>query len=301
MQNQFNLYKKKGYQAILFGLIGFFLWAGLYQINQGVYSQGFIVAQNEKIEMISPVTGLIDKLNVSSGRIVNEGDMVLTFNEKTVRSKINALKNSIALKEQNLIILNKQLENETALVQKGFMHENGLLPIKSRLSLAQSELERDKGEYNELLERINLLQIKSPVRGSVMNLSISSSNINVREGQHLFDIIPLDQDLLASVQIPVNFGNKVSDGMEVDITFPTLIGSNTEKITGKLVYLSADKININDEFFFEGKVKIKQADISKIKEIKTGLPVAAIIKTGESSMLSYILKPIKDRLNRGIQ
>ena len=301
MQSQFNLYKKRGYQTIILGFIGFFLWAGLYQINQGVYSQGFIVAQNEKIEMISPITGLVDKLNVSSGKIVNEGDMVLVFNEKTARSKINALTTSIALKEQNLIIVKKQLENETALVQKGFMHENGLLPIKSKLTLAQSELERDKGEYNELLERINLLEIKSPVRGSVMNLSISSSSINVREGQHLFDIIPLDQNLLASIQIPVNFGNKVSDGMEVDITFPTLIGSNTEKITGKLVYLSADKINIKDEFYFEGKVEIKQADINKIKEIKTGLPVAAIIKTGESSMLSYILKPMKDRLNRGMQ
>jgi hypothetical protein len=70
---------------------------------------------------------------------------------------------------------------------------------------------------------------------------------------------------------------------------------------GKLIYFSADKVKINDEFYFEGKVEIKKQDFEKIKEIKTGLPIAAIIKTGGSSMLSYILKPINDRLNRGIK
>ena len=169
------------------------------------------------------------------------------------------------------------------------------------MSLTQSELERGKGDYNELIEKLNLLQIISPVDGSVMNLSISSVGINVREGQRLFDIIPADKNLLASIQIPVNFGNKVNEGMDVDVTFPTLIGSNTEKITGTLIYLSADKININDEFYFEGRVELEPSHINKIKEIKTGLPVTAIIKTGESSMLSYILKPVKDRFNRGIQ
>ena len=51
MQNQLNLYKKRGYQIIIIGFVGFFLWAGLYQINQGVYSQGFIVSKNEAIDI----------------------------------------------------------------------------------------------------------------------------------------------------------------------------------------------------------------------------------------------------------
>jgi protease secretion system membrane fusion protein len=301
MQNQFNLFKKKGYITIILGFVGFFLWASLYKINQGVYSQGFIVAQNEKIEIISPITGLVDKLNVSSGKIVDEGDIIVFFNESITLSKINAIKTSIDLKEQNLIFLAKQLENENFLVQKEIQNENALLPLKSQISLAKSELEMEKGDYNELLEKIKLLKIKSPVKGSIMNLSITSANINVREGRHLFDIMPLDQNLLASIKIPVNFGNKVNNNMTVDITFPTLIGTNTEKITGNLIYLSADKVNINEEFFFEGKVEIKKEDVDKIKEIKTGLPVTAIIKTGETTMLNYILKPIKDRLNRGIQ
>ena len=301
MQNQLNLYKKRGYQIIIIGFVGFFLWAGLYQINQGVYSQGFIVSKNEKVEMISPINGLIDVLNIAPGKLVNKGDILVSFNQKALQSKINALNNTILLKEQNRIILEKQFETEKAFVKKGFMHENGLLPLKSKMSLTQSELEREKGDYNELMEKLNLLQIISPVDGSVMNLSISSVGINVREGQRLFDIIPADKNLLASIQIPVNFGNKVNEGMDVDVTFPTLIGSNTEKITGTLIYLSADKININDEFYFEGRVELEPSHINKIKEIKTGLPVTAIIKTGESSMLSYILKPVKDRFNRGIQ
>ena len=59
-----------------------------------------------------------------------------------------------------------------------------------------------------------------------MNLSIKSSKINVKEGQHLLDIIPSEQDLFASIQIPVNFANKVSNQMEVNIIFPTSISSS---------------------------------------------------------------------------
>jgi multidrug efflux pump subunit AcrA (membrane-fusion protein) len=301
MQTQFDIYKRKGYLTIIFGFIGFFIWASFYKIDQGVYCQGFIVSQNEKVEIISPLTGLIEQLNIAPGKIVEKDDVIIFFNENQIKSKLASLKNNLNLKQQNILILEKQLENQKALVKKAVIHENALLPFKSRIIAAKSEFEEIKGNYEELNEKSKLLVIRSPINGSVMNLSIKSSKINVKEGQHLLDIIPSDQDLFASIQIPVNFANKVVNEMEVNITFPTLIGSNSEKMIGKLIYFSADKVKINDEFYFEGKVEIKKQDFEKIKEIKTGLPIAAIIKTGGSSMLSYILKPINDRLNRGIK
>ena len=301
MQTQFDIYKRKGYLTIIFGFIGFFIWASFYKIDQGVYCQGFIVSQNEKVEIISPLTGLIEQLNIAPGKIVEKDDTIIFFNENQIKSKLASLKNNLNLKQQNILILEKQLENQKALVQKAVIHENALLPFKSRIIAAQSEFEEIKGNYEELNEKSKLLVIRSPINGSVMNLSIKSSKINVKEGQHLLDIIPSDQALFASIQIPVNFANKVVNEMEVNITFPTLIGSNSQKMSGKLIYFSADKVKINDEFYFEGKVEIKKQDFERIKEIKTGLPIAAIIKTGGSSMLSYILKPINDRLNRGIQ
>lgn len=301
MHTQFDIYKKKGYLTILFGFIGFFTWASFYKIDQGVYCQGFIVSQNEKIEIISPITGLVEQLNITSGKIVEKDEIIISFNEDQIKSRLLSLKNILDLKQQNILVLEKQLENQTILVEKGVMHENGLLSFKSTMLTAKSELEEIKGNYEELSEKSKLLIIKSPINGSAMNLSIKSSKINVTEGQHLLDIIPSEQDLFASIQIPVNFANKVSNQMEVNIIFPTLIGSNMEKLIGKVVYLSADKVKINDEFFFEGKVEIKKKYFEKIKEIKTGLPIAAIIKTGGTTMISYITKPLYDRLARGLQ
>ena len=300
MQAQFDIYKKKGYLTILFGFIGFFTWASFYKIDQGVYCQGFIVSQNEKIEIISPLTGLIDQLNITPGKIVEKDEIIISFNENQIKSKLLSLKNNLNLKQQNISILEKQLENQNILVKKGVISENALLPFKSRMLIAKSELEEIKGNYEELNEKSKLLIIRSPINGSAMNLSIKSSKINVKEGQHLLDIIPSEQDLFASIQIPVNFANKVSNQMEVNIIFPTLIGSNMEKLIGKVIYLSADKVKINNDFFFEGKVEIKKRDIEKIKEIKTGLPIAAVIKTGGTPMISYITKPLNDRLARGL-
>jgi len=244
---------------------------------------------------------LIEELNITAGKIVKKDDEIIYFNENQIRSKLKSLKNNLSLKQQNISILEKQLENQNALVKKNVIHENALLPFKSRLILAKSELEEMKGNYEELNEKSKLLIIRSPINGSIMNLSVKSSKINVKEGQHLLDIIPLEQDLFASIQIPVNFANKVTNQMDVSIIFPTLIGSNTETMVGKLIYFSADKVKINNEFYFEGKVEIKKQDFEKIKEIKIGLPVAAIIKTGGSSMITYITKPLNDRITRGLQ
>ena len=185
MQSQFDIYKKKGYQTILFGFIGFFIWASFYKIDQGVYCQGFIVSQNEKVEIISPLTGLIEELNITAGKIVKKDDEIIYFNESQIRSKLKSLKNNLSFKQQNISILEKQLENQNALVKKGVIHENALLPFKSKLILAKSELEEMNGNYDELSEKSKLLIIRSPINGSIMNLSVKSSKVNVKEGQHL--------------------------------------------------------------------------------------------------------------------
>ena len=85
MHTQFDIYKKKGYLTILFGFIGFFTWASFYKIDQGVYCQGFIVSQNEKIEIISPITGLVEQLNITSGKIVEKDEIIISLNEDQIK------------------------------------------------------------------------------------------------------------------------------------------------------------------------------------------------------------------------
>ena len=116
MQSQFDIYKRKGYLTIIFGFIGFFIWASFYKIDQGVYCQGFIVSQNEKVEIISPLTGLIEQLNIAPGKIVEKDDAIIFFNENQIKSKLASLKNNLNLKQQNISMVTALGNSSTTLV-----------------------------------------------------------------------------------------------------------------------------------------------------------------------------------------
>ena len=134
-----------------------------------------------------------------------------------------------------------------------------------------------------------------------MNMSIKSEGINVTQGQRLFDISPKSFDYLIQAKIPVNLGDKVEAGMEVDISFPTLSGSQTKRLIGIVEYVSADKIDDsrNQQTFLETKIKITNE--KDIQGLRAGLPATVIIKTGAQTLLSYLIRPFTDMVNRGMQ
>lgn len=286
-KTRYNSFKKKGYYILIFGFIGFFLWSSLYTLNQGVYGSGFVVSTNEKIEIISPISGLIKKLEKRSGDSVLENEDLLIFDTKNVSDSLNA-------RLRNIDAFKNELENAKILVEKKVMSINSLPPYESKLSIAEAE-------YFELKAKLDQMKVMSPVNGELMNFSITSSGVNVSQGQHLFDILPNSKDFQIKAEISLNLGDKILEGMPVDITFPTLAGSNTKRLVGRLKYVSADKIDSKNKkkSYLEAIVTID--DDYKVDGLRAGLPATIIIKTGPQTLLSYIIRPISDRINRGMQ
>ena len=80
------------------------------------------------------------------------------------------------------------------------------------------------------------------------------------------------------------------------------IVSHTDK-KGFITYVSSDKLidEKTGQSFLEARADFKDPnDVAKLK-LRTSLPAHVLLNTGPRSLISYILRPFKDRLAMGLQ
>ena len=115
--------------------------------------------------------------------------------------------------------------------------------------------------------------------------------------------MPDSERLLIDARIPVDYATRAQIGMTVDVMFPTLPGSSTFRIKGTVEYLSADRLTDTrtNQIYLEGRVSLDdQASIDQLN-LRAGLPATVLLNTGPRTLLSYITRPLTERMAKGLQ
>jgi HlyD family type I secretion membrane fusion protein len=189
--------------------------------------------------------------------------------------------------------------------------------LQSQLSLVESEILESMARIAQNDQRINelkesmttvrhemaLSKIRSPATGKVMNTSIKSAGLNITAGTQMMEIVPDSERLLIEARIPVDYATRAQVGMPVDVMFPTLPGSSTFRIKGTVEYLSADRLTDTqtNQIYLEGRVSLdEQASIDQL-HLRAGLPASVLLNTGPRTLLSYITRPLTERMTKGLQ
>lgn len=322
----------QGWIFILFGFIGFVAWAATYQIDQGIAGYGYLISKVERIQIIAPSTGLVSDINFRAGDSVLKGDVLLKLdskslqaNERSIQESIRGIEASnvslqIALTKKNshIAALQTQLDSYLSLVDAGFYkNANAFTTIQTELFHSESQafelrsrIEQGIFQLRELSERaaslrheIDLLNINAPVSGKIMNIAVNSVGVTITAGSQIMEIVPDGEQLLIDVRIPVDYSTRAHTGMAVDVMFPTLPGSSTIRIKGRLDYLSADRITDSrtNQIYLEGRVSLDDQSQINLNNLRAGLPATVLLNTGPRTLLSYITRPFSERLARGLQ
>ncbi len=321
----------QGWIVVLLGFIGFIAWAATYPIDQGIPGSGFLISKAERIQVISPSSGLVTAVAKRAGDSVKEGDVLIEFdskpheaNDRSVQESIRGIEVSnislqCALNARNVQIaaLQSQYDSSAKLVNSGFASKNSLAAIQTQLSLAQSEalelksrIEQNDYRLRELRERqasfrheMALLKIHAPATGKVMNMTIKSAGVNITAGSQIMEIVPDGELLLIDARIPVDYATRAHAGMAVDVMFPTLPGSSTFRIKGKLDYLSADRITDTrtNQIYLEARISLEDQRQIEALNLRAGLPATILLNTGPRTLLSYITRPLTERMAKGLQ
>lgn len=173
--------------------------------------------------------------------------------------------------------------------------------VRSTLVDVQREAEALAGRISGQEFEVASTEIKAPVDGVVVGLNVFTRGGVVGSGQRLLEIVPTDDPLAVEGQLAVNLIDKVHPGLPVELIFSAFNANRTPHIPGVVTQVSADR-TVDERtgqpyYKVRAKVSPEGAKIiaSKKMDIQPGMPVEMFVKTGERTMMSYLLKPITDR------
>ncbi|BCL74568.1 metalloprotease secretion protein [Jeongeupia sp. HS-3] len=176
---------------------------------------------------------------------------------------------------------------------------------QKELQLQLTDAQRDAAMLMDRLRAIDYevanAQVYSPINGIVLGLNVSTLGGVIQPGAHLMDIVPEHEPLQVDAMIPVHAIDKMKAGLAVDISFPAFNHSSTPSIPGKVLTVSADSLIDESSklpyYLAQIVVTAEGMKMLGVNQIRAGMPATVTIKTGERSLLSYLLKPLLERLD----
>ncbi len=167
------------------------------------------------------------------------------------------------------------------------------------------ELEDINHELHKLVEsekryslEIKRSSIKSNIEGYVHNLTKFSVGGVIESNEVIMEIVPRKRDLVAKVDIaPKDIGH-VKIGLTAYLKFTAYDFGRYGSIKGTLQKIAPTSTESLDKPGFptyEGIISLSQDYIGTgkmKKEIKPGMSLTADIKTGQKTLVEYLLKPI---------
>ncbi|HCX83159.1 MAG: hemolysin D [Curvibacter sp. RIFCSPHIGHO2_12_FULL_63_18] len=176
--------------------------------------------------------------------------------------------------------------------------------IESQLSDIQRETSGLESRMRGLEFDLANTEVRAPATGTVMGASVHTVGGVVSAGTPLMELVPKDDPLRVEAQLPVHMVDKVRPGLPVHVLFSALNQASTPHIEGRVVQVSADALadSRQNTNYFKVVVEVTPQGMTQLQhqEIRAGMPAEVFIKTGERTFMSYLLKPLLDRMNRAL-
>lgn len=173
--------------------------------------------------------------------------------------------------------------------------------VRTQLAEVQRDGNALESRIRAQQQQVQNAEVKAPVDGVVVNSNVFTRGGVVSPGSHLMEIVPSADALIVEGQLPVNLVDRVQPGLKVDLIFSAFNTNLTPHIPGEVVTIDADRtVDEKTGFaFYKVRARVTPEGSKMIAahklDIKSGMPVELFVKTGERTMMSYLLKPIFDR------
>ena len=173
--------------------------------------------------------------------------------------------------------------------------------VETQLADVAREVQADAEKYVAQKQDLQRVDIRSPAAGHVMGLAVQTVGAVVQPGQKLMDVVPQEQDLLLEAHIAPHLIDKISVGLLADIRFNTFAHSPQLVVEGKVLSISGDLVTDPQNpqlshFLARLQVTPEGKKTLGARQLQPGMPAEIVIKTGERSMLKYLLNPLLKRM-----
>jgi adhesin transport system membrane fusion protein len=218
-------------------------------------------------------------------------------------------------------LASRQLELALPLLKSGATNDAEILRLRQQVADLTTRLNATRSQYDVALKKdyaetmaqleplaeiakgraatLEHTEIRSPVRGIVKDLRVSTIGGVVAPGGVLMEIVPLDDKLLLEARINPRDIAFIRPGQDATIKITAYDSSIYGSLPGKVETVSPD--SVVDEVdrrntYYKTLIRTDKAYLEtadgKQHPIMPGMVASAEIRTGRKTVLAYILKPL---------
>jgi protease secretion system membrane fusion protein len=173
--------------------------------------------------------------------------------------------------------------------------------VGTQLADMQKEAQALESRLKAETYAVGNIEVKSPVDGVVIGMAVFTRGGVVQPGFKMMDVVPLDDALIVEGRLAVNLVDKVHAGLPTELIFSAFNSNTTPHIAGVVSKVSPDRLidEHNGQPYYMVQARVTPAGMQQMQHLKLtvrpGMPVELFVKTGERTMMSYLLKPVFDR------
>lgn len=238
-------------------------------------------------EQLSGIRGLAAKGYVARNQLLSmEGELA------SVEGEISQTYGSIGRLQRQAIELRLQAQQRRDEYAK---------EVNTQLADGQAQIAALKNQLEKAQADLQDTQIRAPVAGTVVGMAVFTEGGVIQAGQQLMEIVPEDSPMEVEARVPVELIDKVHQALPVELLFSAFDQSTTPRVAGEVTMVGADRL-VDEQTgkpYYALRVKVTREGMDKLQglTIRPGMPVEGFIRTGERSLMNYLLKPLTDRLH----
>ncbi|MBL4743218.1 MAG: HlyD family type I secretion periplasmic adaptor subunit [Cycloclasticus sp.] len=246
------------------------------------------------------------------------------------RNELNAnlkiLSAQVQQRYRSYLLLKEEMDMSAPLVDEGAMSRVELLRIKRETNDLKGQLTESKNKLNEtkirfqtkaleelnqtkaeldritestlaLKDRVTRTLVRSPVKGIIKRLKVTTIGGVVQPGMDLVEVVPLEDKLLIEAQIRPADIAFLYPGQKAMVKLSAYDFSIYGGLEAELEHISADSITNEEdgENYFIIRLRTKKNYLEKNGaklNVIAGMTATVDILTGKKTVLDYLLKPI---------
>jgi protease secretion system membrane fusion protein len=172
--------------------------------------------------------------------------------------------------------------------------------VEQQLADASREALAEAEKFHAVEADLARTEVRSPATGQVVGLAMHTVGGVVQPGQKLMDVVPEREPLLLEARVAPQFIDRVHAGLPVDIRFSAFAHSPQLVVEGKVASISGDLIieGQNVPPYYLARVGVTPEGMQKLgpRQLQPGMPAEVVFRTGERSLLTYLLHPLTKRM-----
>jgi HlyD family secretion protein len=169
-----------------------------------------------------------------------------------------------------------------------------------------------EGKIGELVERkvtaedqLKRVEIRAPQTGRVHELTVHTVGGVIAAGDPIMLIVPDHDKLSVDVKVKPTDVDELHPGQSARLRFSAFNLRTTPEIYGVVSRVSADvqTDEKSGKSYYVAHIDIAEDQLARLGPLKIvpGMPVEAFLKTGERNLISYLLKPLTDQMQRTLR